>query len=819
MKQDILQALRGFRRSPGFTASALAVLALGIGANTAIFSVANAVLLRPLPFRDPSRLVLLWEKIPVFGPKNTSVSQPDFFDFRRENKTLEEVAAFWPENLNLVSSLSADARPDRVGAARASWTLFPVLGVTPALGRVYSEADDQPGANRVTVLSYDAWQARFHGDPAVIGRQIQLNSVPHTVIGIMPKGFEFPLRNMARWSGAELWIPAAFTPEQLQNRGDSFNTYLIARLKPAITLAQAASDADRIAQFIHGLYPKDVQKLFTIRGTATAFEEEVFGPIRTPIWILLAAVSMVLLIGCANVANLLLVRAAGRRREMAIRSALGASRARLVRQALTESLILAFAGGAAGVLLASWGLQLIVWLAPADIPRLDEASIDPLVLGFTAAASLLTGLLFGLAPAMLSIRASVNEGLKDGGRSASSRRGRLRPALIIGEVALSLILLAAAGLLIKSFARVTAVEPGFVRAGLLTFSTSLPDARYEKSPEVRAFYRRTVEALAALPGVTNAAAATSLPMHPSLMIMFSPEGVASGKWGRTLARNTLVDGDYFRTLGIPLRAGRYLGPLDGDGAPLTVIINETMAKKFWPNENALGRRLKWGSPQSTSPWLTIVGIVGDVKQEGLDQAALSAIYMPLVQTIGRGGRAERDASFAIRTAGDPASFIEAARKQLASIDPELPMHRPQTGSEAVEENTAPRRFPLLLVGMFAALAVVLAAVGLYGVMSYHVAQSTPEIGIRMALGASPADVLSLTLRQGMTLALIGLGVGVAGGLAVTRWLESLLYGVSTRDPWVFVGVAALLGTVMLAACWLPARRATRVDPMIALRQE
>jgi putative ABC transport system permease protein len=810
--QDLRYGVRMLGKSPGFTAVAVLALALGVGANTAIFSVVNTVLLRPLPFKDSGRLVLLQEGIPKLGVRAIPVCAPDVLDYERQNHVFEELGAFRTTSYDL----SGLGEAERVRAARVSAGLFPLLGVQPALGRVFAREEDQPG-HLVAVLSDGLWR-RFGADPGVVGRTVALDRKPYTIIGVMPPRFEFPLRGPQFHSEpAELWLPMAFTPEELRVRGDNFNNSVIARLKPGVTLARANADVMAIARRIQELFPPDVRKDFNLEASVVPYREQVVGGVRTLLLVLLGAVGFVVLIACANVANLLLTRAAARQKEIAIRTALGASRLRLVCQLLSESALLALLGGALGLLLAYWGTDLLVAVIPGSIPRSQEIAVDLQVLGFTLALSLATGLVFGAGPAVAATRTRVNETLKEGGRGSAAgvHRSRLHGALIISEVALALVLLAGAGLLVRSFIHLRETDPGFRPQQVLTMSVSLAPSKYAQPEQVRAFFQRLLERLQSQPGVKAVGAGTDLPLEGSWLRAFSAEDRPEPEAGKfPVIYHTAVRGDYFEALGIPLKRGRYFSEQERPEAPCEVVLSESMARRFWPGEDPIGKRLKWGARQTETPWLAVVGVVGDVKQAALEVETQPHTYEPYWQAEHR-----RTWQIAVRAAMAPSALTSAVRAQVRALDPEQPVTRVRTMEQVISTSMAPRRLNMFLLVVFASAATLLAAIGIYGVMAYSVTQRTHEIGVRMALGARRGDVLRMVIRQGMTLVLIGVGIGLGGALALTRVLASFLYGVKPTDPLTFAAVSVLLAAVALLADYIPARRATRVDPMIALRYE
>jgi putative ABC transport system permease protein len=803
-------------KSPGLTAVAVLALALGVGANTAIFSVVNAVLLRPLPYKDPDRLVVLWGNNLKQGRGQLPVSFPNFLDWKNQNRVFEDMASYAYNQF----VITGRQEPERVRGVFVSTGFFPVLGVRPSLGRTSRPEEER---EYLAVLSHALWQRRFGSDPSIIGQVITLNGKGYTVIGVMPPDFQFPPRDprfQPTGTGAELWVTLSslFTPSP--NLGDWIGSRslrgnrVIGQLKPGVTIQQAQAEMDTIAGRLEQAYP-DANA--GVGVTLVPLHEQLVGHIRAALLVFLGAVGFVLLIACANVANLLLARTATREKEMALRAALGASRLRLVRQLLTESTLLALLGGALGLLLALWGVDLLVHLDTGNIPRANEIGIDGRVLSFTLAISLLTGMIFGLAPALQASKLNLNETLKEGGRSsAGSWRGRrVRGLLVVSEIALTLVLLIGAGLMIKSFRRLLETPPGFNPQNVLTMQIQVSSFQHSQPPQWVAFYRQVLERVAALPGVQSVGTCDSLP--PRIFQRgnsFAIEGHPSPGPGQSpIAQLFTISPDYFRALNVPLLKGRYFTEADTAAAPGVAIINETIARRFFPNEDPVGRRLKLGNPESQSPRLTIVGVVGDVKYSGLDADTEAGLYIPYLQNPVPG------MYLMVRTASYPLSLAAAVRGQVLAVDKDQPVANIKTMEQVLAESVAQRRLNTLLLGLFAAVALSLAMVGIYGVVSYSVSQRTHEIGIRMALGAQTGDVLRLVVRQGLQPVLIGMAIGLTGALALTRLLSSLLYGVSATDPATFVVISLLLTAVALLACYIPARRATKVDPMIALRYE
>ncbi len=816
--QDLRYAVRMLLKKPGFTTIAVLALALGIGANTAIFSVVNAVLLRPLTYHQPDRLVMVWQRLSgATSYPELPCSAPDYIDYRDQTQTLQNVAAFDNASFTLATPTGAE----RVSGTRVSANLFPLLGISPLRGRTFTTAEDQFGQDQVAVLSYGTWERRFGSDPEIVGKTLVLDQKPRKIIGVMPKQFDFPTQGLLGGPPAEFWVPIAFAPAEIgpDGRGDNFNISVVARRKPGVSIQQASADINRISRRIYESYPPAIQKLFSLDGFVTDFHQHVVGNVKTLLLVLLGAVGFVLLIGCANVANLLLAKAAGRRREVAIRTALGAGRFRLVRQLLTESVLLGLLGGAAGLLIAVWLTQLMIRFSPGDVPRLAESQLNLGVLAFAFAISILTGVLFGLAPALQVSKANLNTDLKEGSRGAAAfRRSRVRSVLVVAEVALSLVLLAGAGLLLRSFVKLRAVPLGFQPDHLLTLSVALPETKYQNKVQAQAFFRNLLERAQSLPEVRSAAGATGLPLMGQWDIVVTPEGRAdTGKKSLTTAFFAGVTPSFHRTLGISLVKGRLFTDADNERSPAVAIVNESMARRYWPDREILGKRFKWGPPDSSRSWITVVGVVANLKQNSLAADVSPGVYLPISQMPQESP--VRGLYLAVRTSSDPSAIVSSLRQIVRSLDPEAPLFQVRPMEEILEAAVAPRRFNMLLLAAFAGLALLLASIGIYGVMSYSVSQHTHEIGIRMALGARAADVLQLIVRQGMGLVLIGLVIGAAGALALTRVMSSLLFEVKPWDPLTLASVSVLLAAVAFAASYIPARRATRVDPMIALRYE
>ncbi len=814
--QDLRYGARTLMKSPGFTIVAVLALAIGIGANSAIFSVVNAVLLRPLPYANPERLVMVWGNFQKLGMTKLGVSAPEFVDYKNQSHVFADVAAFQHTTFNLTGG---DA-PERIGGARVSSGLFSLLGVSPLVGRTLLMEEDQRGRERVVVLSHHLWQARFNSDPNLVGKGIVLDGESYTVVGVMPRGFQFPFGEIEDAGRAEAWVPAAFSAEELQDRGRYFFR-MIARLKPGVTLEQARTEMSAIGRRLEEQYPRTYRGPKGENGgwqvTLTTLPDEIVGGARLLLFVLLGVVGFVLLISCANVSNLLLARASTRRREVAIRMALGATRGRLFRQFLTESVMLSLVGGGIGLLLAMWGMDLLIAASPREIPRLSEAGLDARVLAFTFVVSLLAGVLFGLAPALRGSHADLNESLKEGGQSGTTSFGRqrLRGLLVVSEIALTLVLLIGAGLMIKSFRRLLDVNPGFDPENVLTMQMALPPAKYAAPQEKARFYDQLLARVKALPGIEAASVTTALPLTGETFGgPFSIEGRPLDMTGKPPhAHIRTVTPGYFHVMSIPLITGRDFNDADTNDSVAVVIVNETFARGFFASGDAIGKRIKIGAPTSPRPWMQIAGIIKDVKSDGLDAEAIPEMYLPYAQNIGPA------MTLVARTVNDPAGSLAAIRRAVQETDKEQPVYNIRTMKQLLAESIAQRRFNMIMLGVFALIALLLAASGIFGLIAYSVAQRTHEIGIRMALGAQSGDVLKLIVREAMVLAVAGVGVGLTGAFVMTRTLTSLLYDVSTTDPATFAGVAGVLTLVALLASYIPARRATRIDPNVALRHE
>jgi putative ABC transport system permease protein len=800
--QDIRYGLRALLSKPAFTIVAVLALALGIGANTAIFSVVNSVLLRPLAYPESERLVMVWEERTSLGFPADTPAPANFFDCREQQSVFEDMAAMADRAFNLTGT----GEPEKIEGQRVSASFFPLFGVAPMRGRAFLPEDDMPESSPVVIIGHALWQRRFGGDEGLLNQTISLNGQPHTVVGIMPPGFDFPERN-------QMWVPIAFSQDEASRRGSHY-LMVVARLKQGVSLTQAQTEMSAIAARLEQQYP---QTNTALGAKVVPIHEELVGNLRPALLILLGAVALVLLIACANVANLLLARAASRQKEIAIRSALGANRSRLVRQFLTESMLLSITGGAAGLLLAFAGLKSLTALIPPELFRGREISMDGSVLIFTIALSLLTGAIFGLAPAMQAAKINLNETLKEGGKgTVAPSRPRLRSALVIAEIALALVLLVGAGLLINSFLRLSNVEAGFKTDNLLTVEVVPQQNKYDTVEKRTAFYTQVLERVGALAGVESAGVITNLPLtFKGNNASFTVEGLPEPPPDQVaIAATRLISPDYFRTMSIQLVSGRGFTRQDINDRAQVAIISETMARTYWPGEEAIGKRIKIGRYSSTNPWITIIGVAANVRQFELETETRPQLYLPYSQLDFFEPR-----HLVVKTTGDPLSFVASAREAVWSVDRDQPVSNVSTMETIVSESLAGRRLTMLLLGIFAGLALLLAAVGIYGLISYAVTQRTHEIGIRMALGANSRNVLGMVVGDSIRMIAIGVGVGLAAAFFLTRFMRSLLFGVSETDPVTFAVIPALLAAVALAATYIPARRATRVDPMVALRHE
>jgi putative ABC transport system permease protein len=805
MWADVLYTLRSLVRQPLFYSVVVLTLAIGIGANAAIFTVVNAVLLQPLPYPDPDRLMMVWTYNPRQGFDKDVGTYPNFEDWRRGNQSFERMSGYFGASVTLTGS----GDPEQIRGVRVTHEFFDTIQVQPALGRSFGPEHGRAGGERVVLLAHGLWTRRFGADPGIVGRQITLNGVSHEVLGVMPSSF-------TESADAQFWLPLAPVGQfaSLFTSRGSFWLTVVGRLKSGVTQAAAQAEMDAIAARLEKEYPSNAGLGIRL----VRLHEEIVGDVKRPLLILLAAVCFVLLIACANVANLLLTRAASRTRELAIRAALGAGRARLSRQLLTESLVLGLIGGIAGLALAMWATGVLRSLAPAELPRLDNVSVDAWVLAYTAGAALLTSLLFGIVPAIHASRHDVGARLKEGGRTGTDgRSGRLRTALAISELAIALVLLVGASLLVRSFIALSREDPGFANDGVLTLRLQLPAAKYGEPARVTAFHEQLIERLGALPGVASAAAGSTLllsqlPNSASINIEGRPP-VPSDVQNLPVPYDS-VSPEFFTTLQIPLRRGRFFSHADGPDSQGVAIVNEAFVRRFFPGEEPLGRRVTFGTPGGADTrWQTIVGVVADTKRGGFGRAPWAEIYFPMRQAP------DPRVFMFVRTTGDPMALAAAAQAAVWSIDRDQAIAGIRTVRQLLAQREANRWFTTLLLGLFAAVALVLAVIGIYGVIAYATAQRTQEIGIRLALGADQRSVLRLVLAGGLRIAAIGLALGLAGALALTRVLSGLLFGVGARDPVTFVGVPIVLLFVVLAACWVPARRAMRIDPLIALRAE
>jgi putative ABC transport system permease protein len=800
--QDLRYGARMLFKQPGFTAIAALTLGLGIGANITIFSVVNAVLLRPLPYPDADRLVFLWSEAPAQNIRERASAYANVADWREQNKSFEDIAASDPT----VVTLTGAAEPEQVMSVRASANLFPLLGVAPMLGRTFT-ADEERQQARVVVLSHGLWRRRFGASPNVLGQTLEIDGVSSQVIGVMPERFR---------SGKEtpMWEPHTLFPDweaQKAQRGTG-SWQVVGRLKPHVSLAQAQVEMSAIAQRLERAFPVANKGLGV---NLVPLQLHYTGSnVRLALWMLFGAVTLVLLIACTNVANLMLARGITREREMAIRMALGAGRIRLMRQMLTESALLSLLGGAVGLLIASWGIRAILSFSPPNIRNLDSVTIDTRVLAFTTVVALLTSLLFGLAPALKISQAQPGAALKEGRSAGGGVSGRrLRSLLLITEFSLTVLLLAGAGLLLRSFSKLQAVDPGFDPARVLL--AQLTPARNGAADQWRAFYGQLSERIAALPGVEAAGLTEEIfrSGNPDGLITIEGASPDSSATARIPFSEDVISEGFFQTLRVPLRKGRFFNAQDNQAAVRVTIINETMARRFWPGEDALGKRFKLGPAQSTNPWLTVVGVVGDMRRQSLERQPIAQIFQPYLQS------SARRLILLIRATGEPIHLAPVVRSEIRALDKTVLVNGVATLESQLDQRVAERRFQTWLLALFSALALLLAAVGIYGLMSYTVTQSTREFGIRMALGAQPRDLVRLVIGHGLVLSATGVGIGLVAAFALTRVLAGLLFGVTTTDPTTFIAAPLTLLSVALLACFVPARRATKVDPMVALRHE
>ena len=809
--QDLRYGARTLARQRTFAVIATLTLALGIGANAAIFSVVNAVLLRPLPWTEPERAVMIWSRWTAFD--KTWVAEGEVLDYRRRATTLAEVAAWSEAQVNL----TGDADPERVSAASVTANLFTTLGVSAAIGRTFTAQEDVPNGPDLVVLGHALWTRRYAGDSGIVGRSIQINGRPFAVLGVMPAGFVLPT-DFHNPEPSELWTPLRIDPASTDHGSHGY--YAAGRLKPGASVRAASDELHAIARAMtqEGLYPVQMQFDTVVLSLA----DEVLGNVRRSIWLLFGAVAFLLMIACANVANLLLARAEGRQREIAVRAALGARAARVVRQLLTESLVLGAAAACVGLALAYAGVRFLAWWNPADIPRVANVTLDLRVLGFTAIVALMTSMLFSIAPALRATRQDLNESLKDGSQSSSSGIGRqrFRSALVVAEMALAVVLLVGAGLMLRSLWALERVQLGFDPSNVLTMRLSAPQATYQTPEQVVQFYERLVDGVRQLPGVRIAGAVRSLPLGSTIGDFglriegyVPPPGTgAKGDW------QIATDG-YLEAIGERVVRGRSIQPADTANSQLVALINEEMARRYWPGQDPLGRRFKIGGGDANRPWITVVGIVADVRHNGITDVVKEKFYVPHRQWHVSLGNSIRSMTLVIKTTQDPTALTSAVRHQVRALDPNMPVAEVRTMSEVVGAALSTPRFTGVLLGTFAALALLLSAIGIYGVLSFIVSRRTREIGIRVAIGARRAEVIRLILRSGLSLALVGVAIGVAIAAWAAQLMRGLLHGVRPGDPLTFLAVGILLAAVAALASLVPAWRASRVDPVVVLKGE
>ncbi len=790
---DLRYALRVLGKNPGFFSVAVLTLALGVGVNTAIFSVINAVLLSPLPYRDPDSLVMVKEVFPQIGPAPISVSGPDIAQIQKLNHVFEAVGGFrlW------TYELSGTTDPERVTANRASSDLFKVLGVEPFIGRAFTVQEEPPG-HHVVLLSYQLWQSRFGGDRGILGHTVSLDRKPYTIIGVMPKSFVFPLPGMQQGPAADLWVPLALTKEELSGVGDSFDYSVLAKVKSEVQRPQADADLQIVGTGILDTYKQWARDNNASLGDirlgliAEPLTEDVRGPVKMMLLVLFGAVGFVLLVACVNVANLLLSRATTRQKEMAVRLAMGTGRFRLVRQLVVEGMVLTSLGGALGLAAAIWIKQILVETMPANIPLFRAVEVDSRVLAFAFLLATVTGLVFGVLPAASASRTDLNQTLKEGGRAPSEGHAqlRMRAALVV-------------------------VDPGFRPEHVVTASIDLPPTEYREDAKVVAFFKQLMDSISKSPGVIAAGGSPDLPLQGAWTHLFSPEGYQSspGASGNP-SNHSIIFGNYLQAIGVPLLRGRYFTAQDQPKSPHVLIVSESLARKYWPGQDPIGKRLKWGTPSTPDEWMIVVGVVGDVKQGPLDTATVPHTYEAYTQF-----GALISLRVAVRGQGEPENLVPILRAAVSNLDRQLPVARIRTMEEVINRSTSVRRFNVFLLASFALLALILTAIGIYGVLAYSVTRRTHEIGVRMALGARGHDVIRLVLRQALRLTTIGVIIGVGGALSLTRFLQGFLFEVRPTDPPTFAGVLSILGFVALAASYFPARRAARIEPALALRDE
>jgi predicted permease len=817
--QDIRYAVRAFAKNPGFTMAAVLSLTIGIGANTSIFSVANALLLRPLPYKDANRLVILWNRSPGLHIAQDWFSPAQYLDIKNGHQGFEQVAIAIGGNYNL----TGDGEPERAGVTRVSSNLLFMLGVSAERGRLFVPDEDSPGAPATAVLTDGMWARRYGRDPKAIGKSIMINGQPYEVVGILPQSFALPREVLPLLDGTEqteIFLPLPLAPSAAQIRtNEDYN--IVGKLKPGVSLAQAQAEMDTITARLRRDYPENYPPNGGLTFSIVPLLEQVVGNVRLALLVLLGSVGLVLLIACANVANLLLSRAVARQQEIAVRTALGASRWRITRQLLTESVLLGLGGGALGILMCFWSLRWIHVLGTKSIPRLQDVGVDGRALLFTVSLSVCSGILFGLAPALRVTRLDLHSTLKDRSRGSAGTSSvwghgnNVRRLLVVSELALSVVLLIGAGLLIRSFARLQRVSPGFNAQNVLTFDLTMTGRKYGDRQAILNTYRQLWDRLEHVPGVSASGGVTSLPLSQAYAwTPITVEGRTPLPGERFLnADERVVGGHYFAAMGIALRRGRFFNQQDDASKPRVVLVDEYMAEQVWPGQDPIGKRIHIVELKSDDPWQTVVGVVGRVKQDTLDSDPRIAFYLPQTQYP------TRAMTVALRSGNDPSGVLSAVKNELRRLDADLPMYYVRTMQQRVDESLARRRFSMLLLAVFAGVALALATIGIYGVMAYLVNQGTRDIGIRVALGATRRNIVSLVVRQGMALALSGLAIGLAGAFLLTRLIRSLLFGVQATDPVTFAGIALLLGLVALLASYIPARRASRVDPLVALRYE
>jgi predicted permease len=816
---DVRYAFRSFRKTPGFIAVVALSLAIGIGACTSLFSIANALLLRPLPYKDAERLVILWNRSPGMNITQDWFSTAQYFDIKNGHRGLEQVAIAIGGNENL----TGNGDPERVGAIHVSSNLLPMLGEKAAMGRLFVAEEDVQGATPTAVLSYGMWTRRYGNDPRIVGKSIQVSGVSREVVGVLPRSFSLPREVLPTLGGAEqadILLPLPLAPDAARYR-DHEDYNIIGKLRPGVSAREAQAEMDTITARLRHDYPEVYPPNGGLTFGVVPLLEQVVGDARYSLFVLLGAVGFVLLIACANVANLQLSRAVSRQKEIAVRAALGASRGRILRQLFTESVLLAFGGGALGILFSFLCVHFVHVLGPKSVPRLATIGVDGEALLFTVALCVFSGILFGLAPAWRATQIDLHGTLKDAGRGSAGAgsvwgRGRnLRRMLVISEMALSVVLLIGAGLLIRSFSRLLQVSPGFNPENVLTVELTMSGPKYTDGTAILATYHQLWQRLEALPGVTAAGAVTSLPL--SEMYAWGPiviEGRTPPPGEQFInADQRIAGGDYFQAMEIPLRSGRFFNEQDTEANPRVAVIDEFMAQEYWPHEDPLGKRIRFGGLDADGKWITVVGVVGRVKQYTLDTDSRIALYLPQTQYPSRA------MNVVLRSRSDPAALTSAVASAIHALDPDLPMYNVRTMEQRLDESLARRKFSMALLTAFAALALALATIGVYGVIAYLVNQGTRELGIRIALGASQRNILALVMRQGVSLALTGVGIGVAGALALTRLMQSLLFGVKATDALTFAAIPLLLTLIASLTSLIPASRAARIDPMVSLRSE